>query len=114
MSRRSQNKAGVMNFADAMDDFFVGIRRGVRMFLSRQGKNHCGIIAPRRREFVSLLACAELEPRPLAPEIDAGGRFDHIGDVSAADPGGNLNEIKLSVGMRSEEHTSELQSLTNL
>src|SRR5207253_4579587 len=76
MSRRSQNKAGVMNFADAMDDFFVGIRRGVRMFLSRQGKNHCGIIAPRRREFVSLLACAELEPRPLAPEIDAGGRFD--------------------------------------
>src|SRR5436309_15242832 len=99
MSRRSQNKAGVMNFADAMDDFFVGIRRGVRMFLSRQGKNHCCIIAPRRREFVSLLACAELEPRPLAPEIDAGGRVDHSGHVSAADPGGNLTAIRLTRSM---------------
>src|SRR5215470_14280533 len=99
MTRGLQNKAGVMKFADAMDDFFVGIRRGVGVLLSRQRKNHPGVIAPRSRELVSLLARAELEPRPLAPQIDAGGRFDHIGDVSASDPGGNLDKIELSIGM---------------
>ena len=86
-------------FRDAIDDFRVVVWGGVRTFLAGQGKNDASIVAPRSGKLVGLLACSDFETGPFAPEINAGGGFDDVGNVGAADAGGDFDEIKFAVGV---------------
>ena len=42
-------------------------------------------------------ARTDFDAGPFAPEIDAGGGFDGVGDVGAADAGGDFDEVEFSV-----------------
>ena len=69
-------------------------RRGrVGLFLAGQGDDRSGVILPDLGQVVELLPCSDFEARPLAPEIDAGGGANHIGDVGTADARGDFKEI---------------------
>src|SRR5690242_13840517 len=52
VARRFENESRVMEFVDAKNDFVIVVRRSVWMLLSRQGKNHPGVIASHFRKFV--------------------------------------------------------------
>ncbi len=47
--------------------------------------------------------CRNLDPCPLDPGIDSGGKLDDIGDVSAADAGCGLEEVEAAVGVGFDE-----------
>ena len=98
-----EDEADVVVLGDAVRDFGIGVGGGIGMFLAGERKNDGGIVSARWGKLVRLIPCPDFEAGPFAPEVDAGGGFDDVGDVGAADAGGNFNEIKSAVGMRAEE-----------
>src|SRR6266403_1528077 len=95
-----QDEAGVVVFRDAVGDFGIGVGGGIGMFLASERKNDSGVVAAHGGKLVRLIPCSDFEAGPLAPEVDAGGGFDDIRDIGAADAGGHFNEIKFAVGVR--------------
>ena len=93
----------MVKLADAVDDLLVSVRRSVGVLLASQRKNDARTIMARSGELVRLLARSDFEPRSLAPKIDAGGGFDHIRNVSAANARRNLNEIEFPIGVSLQE-----------
>src|SRR5579859_3523055 len=89
----------MMIFRDATDNFRIGVGGSIRMLLASERKNDAGVIAADSGKLVGLLAGGDFEARPLAPQIDVGGGFDDVGDISAANAGGDLDEIKFAVGV---------------
>src|SRR5260370_7980352 len=81
---------------NAIDNFKIVVGRSVRMLLTRERKNDASIIAARGREFVGLPPYGDFQARPFAPQIDVGGGFDDVGDVGAADAGGDFDEIEFA------------------
>src|SRR5580704_7228174 len=100
---RLQDETGVMIFVHAIGDFRIAVGIWVGMFLAREAQDDSGVISARCREGVRLLPCSDFEARPFAPEIDAAGGFDDVGDVSAADTRGDFEKIKLAVGVGFQE-----------
>ena len=84
---------------NAQEDFRIVVRRGVRIVLPRQGKNHAGIFFAHWRQLVGAIAAGNLNARPLAPEIDSGGGLDHLIDVGPADARGAFEKIEVPVGV---------------
>src|SRR6516162_3397671 len=72
---RFKNETRVMNLVYAIDDFVFVIGRSVGTLLARERENHTSVIAPYRGQLIGLSAGSDFEPRPLAPQIDAGGRL---------------------------------------
>src|SRR5580693_6555651 len=93
----AEDEAGVMFFGDALDDFGVSVGAGIRNFLTRERKHYAGVFAAAFRQDVRNLAGGNFNARPFAPEIDASGGFDGIGDIGAADARGNFDEIEFSI-----------------
>ena len=98
-----EDEAGMLIFGDTIGDFGIGVRARVGMFLASEGENHSGVIAAGLWHCVRLFAGGDFEACPFAPEVDAGGGFDNIGDVGAAYAGSDFNEIKFFVGVGFEE-----------
>src|SRR6266436_1847367 len=92
-----------MIFRDAIGDFGIGIGGSIGMFLPSERKNDGGVVAACRGKLVGLIPCSNFEAGPFAPEIDSRGGFDDIGNVRAADAGGDFNEIELAVRVSTEE-----------
>ena len=92
-----------MILGDAVSDFGIGVGGRVGMFLAGERKNDGGVVAARRGKLVRLIPCPDFEARPFAPEVDARGGLDDIGNVGAADAGGDFDEVKFAIGMRAEE-----------
>src|SRR5690348_12236753 len=84
-------------------DLGIVIRRGVRLFLAGQRKNDSSVVAADWRQFVRLFAAGDFDPRPLPPQVDAGGRLYHLTDVGAAHSRRAFQKIKLSVAAGANE-----------
>ena len=100
---RSQNEAGVMILPDALDDFRVVVGRSIRFLLTRQRNDYSGVVFAGRREFIRQLPGGNLQPRPFTPKVDAGGGFDHVGDIGTADARGDFKKIDAMVAVGLEE-----------
>jgi hypothetical protein len=98
-----QDEADVVIFGDAVGDFGIGVGGCIGMFLAGERKNDSGVVAAKWGKLVGLIPCSDFETRPFAPEVDAGGGLDDIGDVGAADAGGDFDEIKFAVGVRAQK-----------
>src|SRR5580692_9723664 len=92
-----------MVFCDAIDDFGIVVGGCVGLVLAGEGYDRSRVIVASRGQLVWLLPCSHFEACPLAPEVDAGGGLNYIGDVRAADAGGDFQEIEPSIGMRFQE-----------
>ena len=92
-----------MIFSDAVDYFGVVVGGGVGIFLTREREDDAGVIAANGRKLVGSFAGTHFEAGPFAPEIDAGGGFHDVGNVRAADAGGNFDEIEFAVGVGFQE-----------
>jgi hypothetical protein len=97
---RFEDEADVVVFGDAIGDFGIGVGGRVRLFLAGERNDDSGVVAAHGGKLVRLIPCPDFEARPFAPEVDAGGSLDDIGNVGAADAGGDLDEIEFAVGMR--------------
>src|SRR6266568_1041388 len=100
VARRFENESRVMKLAYAIDDFVIVVSRSIGMLLPRQGENHSCVISSRGGKLIGLLAGADFESCPLAPEIDACGGFDDIRNVGTSDTRGNLEKIEFPIRMR--------------
>ncbi|OLE76887.1 hypothetical protein AUG19_01895 [archaeon 13_1_20CM_2_54_9] len=98
-----EDEASVMVFRDAVGDFGVGVGGRIGMFLASERKDDCGVVAAQWGKLVRPISCSDFQTRPLAPEVDARGGLDDIGDVSAPDAGGDFNEIKFAIGVSAQE-----------
>src|SRR6266705_733757 len=114
-----QNEAGVVVFRDAINDFRVCKCGSIRVFLAGKRENNSGVIAARGGKRVGLFPSSDFKTRPFAPEVDARGGLDDVGNVSAADASSNLNEIEFSAVVRFQEFgvrhaTHETQALQQI
>ena len=100
LARGFKNKSGVMKLVDAVHDLLVGVRRSIGVFLARQRKNHSRVITSFGWKSIRLLPRTDFQASPLAPEIDAGGSFDDIGDVRAPDARSYLKKAGLESRVR--------------
>src|SRR5260370_30194889 len=92
-----------MIFRDAVGDLGIGVGGRIGMFLAGERKNDSGVVAAQWGKLVGLIPCPDFEAGPLAPEVDAGGGLDDIGNIGAADAGGDFDEIKFTVSVGAEE-----------
>src|SRR6059058_2668479 len=87
--RRADDEADVMPFLRAIDDLFIHVSGGVRVFLSRQRQDYASVTFARRGQLVRAIAAAtttarHLYPGPLAPEVDAARCSQSLRDIRAA------------------------------
>src|ERR1700744_362541 len=92
-----------MIFVHAICDLWIAVGICVGMFLPREAQDYACVILSYRRQSVRLLPCPNFEPRPLAPQVDAAGSFDDIGNVCAANARRDFEEIKFAVGVGSKK-----------
>ena len=93
----------MVEFFDAVDDFGVGVGGGVGFLLAGERDDYAGVVFAGRRKLVRHLAGCDFEASPFAPEVDAGGGFDHVRDVRAADAGSDFEEVQAIVAVCFEE-----------
>src|SRR5712692_11255362 len=98
-----EDEAGVVVFRDAVADFGIGVGAGIGMFLPGERKNDSGVVAAQWGKLVRLIPCSDFQARPFAPEVDACGGLNDIGNIGAADAGGDFDEIKFAVSVRAQE-----------
>src|SRR5260370_27742193 len=88
---------------DEAGDSRISVGGSTRIFLASQRKNDSGISGAGRRKLVRLIPRPHFKPRPFAPEVDSRGGLDDIRDIGAADAGGDFDEIKFAVRVRTQE-----------
>ena len=93
---RMKNKADVIRFRYAIDDFLVVVSGSVGLLLVCQRKDDARVILPHFRRFVWILRRRRFEFCPFAPEVKTAGVFQNVGDIRAADPRCNFQQIKSS------------------
>src|SRR5436305_13053530 len=91
-----------MPFLRAIDDLFIHVSGGVRVFLSRQRQDYASVTFARRWQLVRAIAATtttarHLYPSPLAPEIDAARCFQSLRDIRAANSRCDFKKIELSI-----------------
>ena len=84
-------------FFDPIDDLVVGVMRRVGRLGICKGQRNSGVIFADLWAVVGVIRRGGFELCPLSPEVETGGVFEHICDVSAADAGSNLEQIKFPV-----------------
>lgn len=98
-----KDESGVVVFLDPFDDFGVVVGGSVRFLLAGQRDYYACVVFACLGELVGHLPCCDFEMSPFAPQVDAGGGFDHIGDVGTADAGGDFEEIEAVVAVSLQE-----------
>ena len=98
-----QDEAGVMIFGDTVGDFGIGVGGRIGTFLAGERDDDSGVVTAQWGKLVRLIPCPDFEARPLAPEVDARGGLDDVGNVGTTDAGGDFDEIEFAVGVGAEE-----------
>src|SRR5260370_34246829 len=88
---------------DAVGAFGIVVGGSAWMLLRGERNNYGCVVEARGGKLVGLIPCPNFEPRPLAPGVDAGCGLNHVGDVGAADAGGDFDEIEFAAGVRPQE-----------
>src|SRR5712691_8258879 len=87
----------------AQGDLGIVVRGSVGLFLASERKNDASVVVTRDRRMVGLFAAGDFDARPLTPQVDARGGFDHFADVGAAYARGTFQKVKLSIAARADE-----------
>ena len=87
-----------MVFLHAQDDFGRVEDGGVGIGGFREAEDAAGVGACGSGGTIGLAAqVGDFDAGPFAPEIDAGGVFDDVGDEGSADAGGDFEEVVAAV-----------------
>src|SRR5260370_19709506 len=93
----------MMALVQAPDDLRVLVGRGIRVLLAGQCDDDARVVLLVLRELVISLVGGQLDPGPLAPEVDARGCLDQFYDVGAAHARGSFEKIKMSLATPFDE-----------
>lgn len=90
-------------FVESPDDFGVVVGGCVGAFLTREGDDDSGVVVAVRGKLVVAVFSGDFDFCPFSPEVDAGGGFDHFGDVGSADARRCFEKIETPVVAAADE-----------